>query len=142
MDSSFSLDDAVTLLLQLEPEDRDDLARAREQLADLAFGNKVGIAVQPLVAKAIKALKPLAAGTAADPTTLPTLANPSNRSRSAPLVAATAAHVTTTTVLWPSEKKVPTVAGRVPGRAARSRRVVRSMAAMWSASRAWRRPRV
>jgi two-component system chemotaxis sensor kinase CheA len=65
--SDLTLDDVATLLLQLEPEDRDDLARAREQLADLAFGNKVGIAVQPLVAKAIKALKPLAAGTAADP---------------------------------------------------------------------------
>jgi two-component system chemotaxis sensor kinase CheA len=65
--SDLTLDDVATLLLQLEPEDRDDLARAREQLADLAFGNRVGIAVQPLVAKAVKALKPLAEGTAADP---------------------------------------------------------------------------
>ena len=32
----FSLDDAVTLLLQLEPEDRDELARLREVLGDLA----------------------------------------------------------------------------------------------------------
>jgi two-component system chemotaxis sensor kinase CheA len=65
--AEFSLDDAVTLLLQLEPEDRDDLARVREQLADLAFGNKVAIAVQPLVARAVRALKPLAEGTALDP---------------------------------------------------------------------------
>src|SRR5689334_13719819 len=67
MDSSFSLDDAVTLLLQLEPEDRDELARLREALADLAFGNQVPIAVQPLVAKVVRVLGPLAAGTAPDP---------------------------------------------------------------------------
>ena len=67
MDSSFSLDDAVTLLLQLEPEDRDDFARVREALADLAFGNQVPIAIQPTVAKAVRVLKPLAEGTAPDP---------------------------------------------------------------------------
>jgi hypothetical protein len=65
--SDLTLDDVATLLLQLEPEDRHELALAREQLADLAFGNKVGIATQPLVARAVKALKPLADGTAADP---------------------------------------------------------------------------
>ena len=65
--SAPTLDDVATLLLQLEPEDRDDLARAREQLADLAFGNQMSIATQPIVARALKALKPLADGTAADP---------------------------------------------------------------------------
>ncbi|GLC25334.1 chemotaxis protein CheA [Roseisolibacter agri] len=65
--SEFTLDDAVTLLLQLEPEDREEFARIREALADLAFGNKVPIAIQPTVAKAVRVLKPLAEGTAADP---------------------------------------------------------------------------
>ncbi|MGZ8379054.1 MAG: chemotaxis protein CheA [Gemmatirosa sp.] len=65
--SEFTLDDAVTLLLQLEPEDRDEFARIREALADLAFGNKVPIAIQPTVAKAVRVLKPLADGSAADP---------------------------------------------------------------------------
>jgi hypothetical protein len=64
----------------------------------------------------------------------------SKRSRRAPAVAATTTHVTMTTVEWPSEKKVPTATGRWP--AAMRRRVVRSMAEMWSASRACRRPRV
>lgn len=72
------------------------------------------------------------------PMMLPTRVNPSNRSLSAPLVAATTTHVTITMVLWPSEKKVPTVTGRWPE--AIRRRVMRSMAEMWSASRAWRRP--
>jgi len=62
-----SLDDAVTLLLQLGPEDRDELARLREALMDLAFGNEVPIDVQPLVAKAVRVLGPLADGSAADP---------------------------------------------------------------------------
>ena len=65
--AEFTLDDAVTLLLQLEPEDRDEFARVREALADLAFGNKVPIAIQPTVAKAVRVLKPLAEGTAPDP---------------------------------------------------------------------------
>ena len=64
--AEYSLDDAVTLLLQLEPEDREDLARVREALAELAFGNRVPIAVQPLVARAVRALRPLAEGTAPD----------------------------------------------------------------------------
>ena len=62
-----TLDDVATLLLQLEPGDHDELTRAREQLADLAFGNRVSIAAQPLVARALKALKPLVDGTAAAP---------------------------------------------------------------------------
>ena len=46
----------------------------------------------------------------------------------------------TTTVEWPSEKKRPTPTGRWPS--CISFRVVLSMAAMWSASTAWRRPKV
>jgi two-component system chemotaxis sensor kinase CheA len=65
--AEFTLDDAVTLLLQLEPEDRDEFARVREALADLAFGNQVPIAIQPVVARAVRVLKPLAEGTAPDP---------------------------------------------------------------------------
>ena len=65
--AEFTLDDAVTLLLQLEPEDRDEFARVREALADLAFGNQVPIAIQPMVAKAVRVLKPLTEGTAPDP---------------------------------------------------------------------------
>ena len=45
-----------------------------------------------------------------------------------------------TTVEWPSEKKNPTLSGRWPS--AISLRVVLSIAAMWSASNAWRRPSV
>src|SRR5687768_12698262 len=67
MSSPFSLDDAVTLLLQLEPEDRDEIARLREALADLAFDNRMPISVQPLVARAVRVLGPLAKGTAEDP---------------------------------------------------------------------------
>ena len=46
----------------------------------------------------------------------------------------------TTTVECPSEKKSPTATGRWPS--CISLRVVLSMAAMWSASTAWRRPNV
>ena len=45
-----------------------------------------------------------------------------------------------TIVEWPSEKKKPTLSGRWPS--AISLRVVLSIAAMWSASKAWRRPSV
>ena len=45
-----------------------------------------------------------------------------------------------TTVEWPSEKKYPTLSGRLPSLT--SFRVVLSMAAMWSASKACRIPRV
>ena len=43
-------------------------------------------------------------------------------------------------VEWPSAKKNPTLRGRWP--TAMSRRVVLSIAAMWSASKAWRTPSV
>ena len=65
--SELTLDDVAIYLVQLEPEDRDDLARVREHLADLVFGNKIGISAQPLVARAMRTLKPLVDGTAADP---------------------------------------------------------------------------
>src|SRR5690242_19591136 len=45
-----------------------------------------------------------------------------------------------TTVEWPREKKKPTLSGRLPS--AMNLRVVLSIAAMWSASNAWRRPSV
>ena len=45
-----------------------------------------------------------------------------------------------TTVECPSEKKNPTPSGRWPS--FMSLRVVLSIAAMWSASKAWRSPRV
>ncbi len=62
-----TLDDVALHVLQLEPEDGEDLARVREQLAALAFGNRVSIAAQPLVAGAVRVLTGLADGTAADP---------------------------------------------------------------------------
>ena len=48
--------------------------------------------------------------------------------------------ITNTIVEWPSEKKNPTVSGRLPSWT--SLRVVLSIAAMWSASKACRIPRV
>ena len=45
-----------------------------------------------------------------------------------------------TTEEWPREKKKPTLSGRFPS--CTSFRVVLSMAAMWSASKAWRIPSV
>ena len=45
-----------------------------------------------------------------------------------------------TTDEWPSEKKKPTLSGRLPSLT--SLRVVLSIAAMWSASKACRMPRV
>ncbi len=45
-----------------------------------------------------------------------------------------------TIVEWPSEKKKPTPSERLPS--PRNLRVVLSIAAMWSASKAWRSPNV
>jgi hypothetical protein len=45
-----------------------------------------------------------------------------------------------TIVEWPSENQKPTVSGRLPSEI--SLRVVLSIAAMWSASKAWRMPSV
>ena len=55
-----------------------------------------------------------------------------------PIVNASASRKTI--VEWPSEKKKPTLTGRWPS--VISLRVVLSIAPMWSASKAWRRPSV
>lgn len=62
-----TLDDVALYVLQLEPDDRAELGHAREQLTELAFANRVGIAAQPHVAAAIRSLGSLAGGTAEDP---------------------------------------------------------------------------
>ena len=62
-----TLDDLALHLLQLEPDDRAELGRAREQLAAMALANRTPIAAQPYVAGAVRALGPLADGTAPDP---------------------------------------------------------------------------
>ena len=54
-------------------------------------------------------------------------------------VAPMAIDARTTTVEWPSEKNSPTATGRWP--CCISLRVTLSIAAMWSASIAWRSPR-
>ena len=53
-------------------------------------------------------------------------------------VAATTAAASTTTVEWPSEKNSPTESGRCPFSI--SLRTTLSIAAIWSASTAWRSP--
>ena len=72
------------------------------------------------------------------PMTPPTVLNSSKYADSAVAVAATPAAARITTVEWPSAKKSPTLTGRLP--CCISLRVALSMAAMWSASTAWRRP--
>jgi two-component system chemotaxis sensor kinase CheA len=62
-----TLDDAATLLLQLEPGDLDDLARLREALTTLVFENRVPITAQPHVARAARLLGTLTDGTADTP---------------------------------------------------------------------------
>ena len=62
-----TLDDVALYLLQLEPDDCAELGRAREQLAAMALANRTPIAAQPYVARAVRALGPLADGTAPDP---------------------------------------------------------------------------
>lgn len=62
-----TLDEVALFVLQLEPDDREELGRVREQLADLTSGNRVAIASQPLVAGAVRALTRLVDGTAGDP---------------------------------------------------------------------------
>ncbi len=72
------------------------------------------------------------------PISPPTLWNAANRPLNAVAVAAMATEASTTTVEWPSEKKKPTAAGRLPS--CISLRVTLSIAAIWSASTAWRSP--
>jgi two-component system chemotaxis sensor kinase CheA len=61
-----TLDDAATLLLQLEPGDLDDLARLRDALTTLVFENRVPITAQPHVARAARLLGTLVDRTATD----------------------------------------------------------------------------
>ncbi len=65
--SHLSLDDAATLLLQLEAGDLDDLGRLREALTTLVFDNKVPIGAQSHVARAARLLGTLLDRSATDP---------------------------------------------------------------------------
>ncbi len=58
---------------------------------------------------------------------------------SAPAVMATSTEAAKTMLEWPMAKNRPTLTGRWPS--CISLRVTLSMAAMWSASIAWRRPK-
>ncbi len=62
-----TLDDAATLLLQLEAGDLDDLARLRDALTTLVFENRVPIGAQPHVARAARLLGTLVDRSAAEP---------------------------------------------------------------------------
>ncbi|WP_310572144.1 chemotaxis protein CheA [Gemmatimonas sp.] len=64
--SSLNLDDAATLLMQLEATDTADLAMLREALTDLAFENRVPHRAQPFVARAARVLGTIVNGTAPD----------------------------------------------------------------------------
>ncbi len=74
------------------------------------------------------------------PATAPKVVNESNRSLSEAEKTAIAMESAITIVEWPSEKKRPTPTGRLPS--CMSLRVTLSIAAMWSASKAWRRPKL
>jgi two-component system chemotaxis sensor kinase CheA len=64
--SPLNLDDAATLLMQLEATDTADLAVLRDALTDLAFENRVPLRAQPHVARAARVLGTIVTGTAAD----------------------------------------------------------------------------
>ena len=64
--SYLTLDDAATLLLQLEVTDTADLTKLREALTDLAFENLVPLSAQPFVAKAARVLGTIVTGAAPD----------------------------------------------------------------------------
>ena len=64
--SPLNLDDAATLLMQLEATDIADLAVLRDALTDLAFENRVPLQAQPHVARAARVLGSIVNGTAAD----------------------------------------------------------------------------
>ena len=64
--SSLNLDDAATLLMQLEETDTADLTMLREALTDLAFENRVPHSAQPFVARAARVLGTIVNGTAPD----------------------------------------------------------------------------
>lgn len=61
-----TLDDAATLLLQLDATDTVELTRLRDALTDLAFENGVSLPAQPFVARAARVLGMLVNGAAAD----------------------------------------------------------------------------
>ena len=61
-----SLDDAATLLLQLEASDTADLIKLRDALTDLAFENRVSLRAQPFVARAARVLGTIITGTTPD----------------------------------------------------------------------------
>ncbi len=61
-----TLDDAATLLLQLEASDTADLTKLRDALTTLAFENLVPLPAQPFVARAARVLGTIIAGTTAD----------------------------------------------------------------------------
>lgn len=64
--SPLNLDDAATLLMQLEATDLTELASLRDALTDLAFENLVPLRAQPHVARAARILGTVINGTAAD----------------------------------------------------------------------------
>ncbi|HEY0931743.1 MAG TPA: chemotaxis protein CheA [Gemmatimonas sp.] len=64
--SPLNLDDAATLLMQLEATDLADLAVLRDALTDLAFENRVPLRAQPFVARAARVLGTVVNGSAAD----------------------------------------------------------------------------
>ena len=64
--STLTLDDAATLLMQLEATDTADLASLRDALTDMAFENRVPLPAQPFVARAARVLGTIVKGTAAD----------------------------------------------------------------------------
>ena len=61
-----TLDDAATLLLQLEVTDTVDLSTLRDALTDMAFENRVPLSVQPSVARAARVLGTIVSGAAPD----------------------------------------------------------------------------
>lgn len=61
-----TLDDAATLLLQLDATDTVELTRLRDALTDLAFENGVSLSAQPFVARAARVLGTLVRGAATD----------------------------------------------------------------------------
>ena len=64
--SPLNLDDAATLLMQLEATDLPDLAILRDALTDLAFENRVPLSAQPFVARAARVLGTVVNETATD----------------------------------------------------------------------------
>jgi two-component system, chemotaxis family, sensor kinase CheA len=66
--SALTLNDAASLLVQLEPTDHEDIARLRELLASLAMDVQVPLAAQPTVARTARLLGELADNKSTDRT--------------------------------------------------------------------------